>query len=320
MGFEATIGGGENTHTEGGGEPIGGATPSPEAPQTGGSTLPAEAFSQSVTPEGEVLSDFQLRIREHPNATVRENQRLSAIRDEAELIERFVERESYLGTNGAIPPKNDSPEEMARWRSELPENMRRPETPEKYDLGDLGLDKNVPWDADFQKTMLGIMHEAELPNGTAQKLFGAYAEWAKGQRETVSKASVELEGKLRGEWGGEADANIDYAKRVARQLGADADAWGEVKLADGRELADHPASWAIFAKIGRMLSQDRLVGGESSGIGFQLGPEEAKARREELYSDPHFGKNTSRGNQLVKELMALNRIIAPGGDSEFPIV
>lgn len=212
----------------------------------------------------------------------------------ADVVRDYGQLEGLVGRDKiALPGKDAKPEDWDKVYTAL----GRPESADKYEIGDFRPPEGMPWNADAQKLMLGKMHEFGLSSRQAAGLLKAYGEiqgsaW-QGYLDGGAKSAERATADLRKEWGDAYDANLEIANRAVKQAFGDelADI-RQVRLADGSFLLDNAAIAKAFAKLGASLSEDSdLVGQRGSGGGGAIRtPDQAKSEitriRSEAAADP----------------------------------
>lgn len=176
-------------------------------------------------------------------------------------------------------PAGDDPKEWDGIWSKL----GRPESPEKYDVK---TPDGVKEDPAFKGNFLKQAHQNGLTTKQAKGLYDWYtAELASANAagKTAAQAKLaEAEGKLKTEWGAAYDQNLTLARQALEHYG-DAD----LKAALNEGLGNDPRVIKVFAKLGKQLSEDGLVG-KSSGAGAVASPAEAQQQINALKADKAF--------------------------------
>jgi hypothetical protein len=268
------------------------------------------------------LNPWLQTIDQHPDQLVRENVRLRETKNQHDAMSQFVEREKYLGAKGIIAPREGDQDDLNRFFAELPQPLRRPDTAEGYDLGDLATREDVPWDMDLQKKIVGIMWDNGANGSLVKNVLSAYAE-AAGEAANVQTEQTKQEiGKLSQDlvdkWGEHFNANEDYARRVIAAFPEDASALAGIKLDGGIPLAEHPSMLDFLVTIGKRLGEHGMKGGAKSVQTFHMSPEDAGKRIEQLQTEEFYMEDSPRGKQLSREIEALRQIVHPS-DGEFPL-
>lgn len=210
-----------------------------------------------------------------------------------DLAKEHREVQKVIGADKIpLPGKDAKPEDWDRVYAKL----GRPEAPDKYDLQGWAPPKDVPWDGELQKSMLGVMHKAGLNSTQVKALMSAYGEaagtsWTAMQAKATQSAT-QAEAALRGEWGNGYDANVAKAGAAWKYLlGDQAQALGTLKLADGSNVGDHPALVKAFAKMADLVGErGELPDGANLPNFGVLTPEAAKKAIAELEGSEPYRK------------------------------
>jgi hypothetical protein len=144
-------------------------------------------------------------------------------------------------------------------------------------------------DAEMLQAFTKAAHGKRLPPGAAQSLYNEMSDFinqrVEGFKAQGAKATADLQAALDKEWGTDKDTNTELAKRVVRTFGVKTDTLA--KLEDA--LGGAPDLLQFMHKIGTMLGEDKLIGGQGGGSGA-MSPGAAAAERRRLESDPAWMK------------------------------
>jgi hypothetical protein len=226
--------------------------------ETGALEAPAAAGAPAATDPaappaaaGQVAPEWRAALP----AELRDAPSLASLADVTALAKAHVEAQTMIGRKGLIVPKADDPPAVhAAYRAAL----GVPEKPEGYAFK---APEGVPpaaWDEGGLKALASWAHELGMTPAQAQ---GIAERFAKQQGEAIQRAAegIEPDGRkmedvLRGEWGVNYDANLERARRAARQFGGDA-------IADALEAkVGGSAMLRFFAKIGEAVGEDSPAG------------------------------------------------------------
>lgn len=178
-----------------------------------------------------------------------------------DMAKSYVETKRLVGTKLEMPGVDATPERIAAWRK----TVGAPDTPEGY-LGDAKTvrPEAIPeemWDAESEKAFLGIAHKHHLPPAVVKEILDFYGGniakslAASGEAQTAVLAAES--GKLKAAWGTEFDTNVSLASRMAKTVGLDP---------EKDPIFTNASAVIAFAKMGRLLSEDKLVKGETASI------------------------------------------------------
>lgn len=203
-----------------------------------------------------------------------------------EAIKSYAHLERLVGVDKIpIPGKDAKPEDWDVVYSRL----GRPESPDKYDLGDFKPPEGLEWSEDSQKAMLAEMHASGLSTGQAKRLIARYAEDAKARadsfRQKVAEHAQQSEAALRKAWGTAFEHNMDVANRAFKlAAGPHLEALNALRIADGTFIANNPLMVQAFANLGKMMEEHKMIGdGQRSPV---MDPESAKAEIARMHGDP----------------------------------
>lgn len=209
-----------------------------------------------------------------------------------DIVTSYANLEKLVGADKvALPGKDAKPEEFAA----IYDKLGRPETPDKYDLGDFKVPEGLPWDIEGQKAMIAGMHARGLNSQQVQGQLKDYAAWAgqiqKSRDDAAEKAPKLTTAALQKEWGADFAANMDAANVAAKEfLGDDLEAVRHLRLEDGTLLGDNLLYLRGFANVGKLMSEPTNLAGLGSTSGFRGTPAAAKGELETLKSDQNFQK------------------------------
>ncbi|EPQ9958205.1 peptidase [Enterobacter hormaechei] len=170
------------------------------------------------------------------------------------------------GTEGD-KPQEDKPADGDKPTDKPDEKEQKPEgAPEKYEFK---AGEGVELDTEALKDFEPVARELNLTNEQAQKLVDAYPKILAGVQQRQAEAwQKQTEGwaetvKADKEIGGDKlTANLSAAQRALEQFGDP-----ELKeYLDSTGLGNHPALVKAFIKVGKAMSEDKVVtGGHESG-------------------------------------------------------
>lgn len=164
-------------------------------------------------------------------------------------------------------PQDDKPADGDKPADKPDDKEQKPEgAPEKYEFK---ADEGVELDTEALKDFEPVARELNLTNEQAQKLVDAYPKILAGVQQRQAEAwQKQTEGwaetvKADKEIGGDKlTANLSAAQRALEQFGDP-----ELKeYLDSTGLGNHPALVKAFIKVGKAMSEDKVVtGGHESG-------------------------------------------------------
>lgn len=174
--------------------------------------------------------------------------------------------------------------------------LGRPESPDKYDLGDLAPKEG-------QLDLRPLAHKYGLTQQQAKGLAADMAQLAGGHSEQAEQAraqKVEADvAALKREWGAEFDANVEAGKRAVRALG-----WDQAKLDKLEDALGTREVYELAARIGRGLREDGFAGQQGPQGGsaqpFGMTREAAGARLAQMQADPAFQARLYHADKNVR--------------------
>ncbi len=188
------------------------------------------------------------------------------------------------------------------WKPKFDEYaLKRPQTPESF-----------AYMPGFEDAVRKIAHENRVPLGAAQALLDGLTDYAVKEVDAMDakgiRANADLANKLKADWGGNYDRNVEMARRAARHLGVGIEEQGELEAVMGSARL-----LALFQKIGTAIGEDTLV--TSAGSALPENVETLRAELRRLQSDKDFMaslKNSRAPNHrdVVEQRQALIAKIA----------
>lgn len=183
-----------------------------------------------------------------------------------------------------------------------------PESPDGYELSlPEGFQDDGSLNAFAHKA-----HELGLPKDKAEALYGWYMETQidglKMAQANAQNDAVEKVESLKKEFGAAFDERISLAKHALKEFGGDE----VLDIINKYGLGNEPALVKMFAEIGKLTSEDKIVG-EKSSASFGVTPAEADAKIASLYKDKEFmarwSNPTAQGHdEAVKQLETLYKL------------
>jgi len=263
----------------------------PAAPATDGSLLSDSAGSApDATPAPNLGVDGEWKSGYEP--ALRDSQSLKAFKGHQEVANAYVSLERKLGANPITRPTNDTPEEQARFYSEL----GRPDDAAGYDFENLSFgegDGEVEIDSSdwLLDGMREPFHNLGLEGGQARGVVTKFNELiAENAAETAAnqaQQSVDSNAHFRREWGTNFDSNLSIANSAGRQLLGD-DFPGLLDAVDpsGVQYKNNRGFINKLLNFGNELGEDRL--GSGSSVAGRT-PGDAMAQYNENLRNQEFG-------------------------------
>jgi hypothetical protein len=239
--------------------------------------------------------------------TLRGNASLKVINSIPDLAKSYVETKKLIGTKLEMPGEGASPEAVASWRK----TVGAPDKPEGYyATGKTTLRPEVVpemlWNPETEKSFLAVAHKHHLPPAAVSEILDFYGRSLVHGLETAKSeedATLANEGtKLRQAWGGQFESNLHLAKRVAETIGLDP---------NKHPIFTHADVVQAFAKMGQLISEDKLVRGDSTSTvngSFEarlndiMDPQSQSVQAREYRGD-HGPERQAAIQQIVHQLM-----------------
>lgn len=261
---------------------------------------------------GSWMDGLAPEVREHPAVAKYGG-------DAGALAKGLIEAQDLIGRKGVVRPRDDAGAEA--W-GKFHNEMGRPETADGYDLTAFKPPEGLPWNAEIQTGMMGVLHEAGVSQAAAVKIFEGYAGLQKtawdGYLGETGKAADKAEAALKTEWGDDFDAKDDLANRAAAaSFGPNLEEAKKIKLEDGSYLLDNKLIVKAFAAVGETWREDGpLIGGGGGPGAYPAGPAGAKAEIAKIYAEasgdakhPYNDPKHAEHKALHQKVLALNEIV-----------
>lgn len=149
--------------------------------------------------------------------------------------------------------------------------------------------EGIKVDENFQKWAQGTFAELGIPKATAQKLFdmnNAYQAERQAQFEQEYTNQVKMDQEeLKGLWRDGHDRMVALGQNAAKKLGFDEETLNAIEVHRG-----YKNTMMFMAELGKKMSEDSFVTGDTDGIRGGLTPAEAKVQLDALKLDETFSK------------------------------
>jgi len=234
-----------------------------------------------------------------------------------DTLRASIAQHRLVGMDKVARPKMDSPKED--WDT-FYNSMGRPESADKYDLGDFAPPEGVQWDADLQGKMVEAWHKRGLSNEQVKGSLHDYAEIQAGvvrdHNEQMQQRRVEAETSLREEWGRSYDQRAKLADDELNRIFGDAAA-EVVRYAnpDGALFGNDPKVIKGLYELAKMHTEAKMIG-ESNVAEPSLSPAAAKAEYEAMEANPEIAKILGKADPKSPEVKRWNMLYDfahPGG-------
>lgn len=193
-----------------------------------------------------------------------------AYKSPEDVVSAALSLEQRLGSSVTVPKEDAPKEDWDKFYSKLPEAMRPPETPDKYEFKrPEGLPENLPYSDELASTSKNWMHEAGLNGKQAQTIHDKFAGYMAEQQTAALQAQAQAveatHADLTKEWGPVDSegfkAKQELMNRAALKLGLkDPLVKGGLVLPDG-SLTDPQLAKALAA-IGDSMFREDTIGND----------------------------------------------------------
>jgi hypothetical protein len=264
--------------------------------------VPPAPLSAAPAPPPDWRASLPPELREAPS--------LAKFADPAALAKSYSELETLIGRKGVVVPGDkDGPEAHARFRQAL----GVPDKPEGYQFQRPEGVPEAAWNAEGAKQFATWAHELGLTpqqaQGLAERFGRMQGEAAQRAAEGIEPDGRKMEDVLRSEWGAKYDAQVEVAKRAAKQF-------GDAAALDALEAKVGGAAMVrMFARIGEALGEDTPAG-MGTGRGGVMTPGEAKAELQRLRGDmkgPYWDRFNPEHKATVERALDLERMVLAAG-------
>lgn len=222
--------------------------------------------------------------------------RANGYKGPADAISNVRELQKYLGADkagrGVVIPKDA--DDAEGWQ-QLYARLGRPESPEGY-----GLEKLEGADPAFAAEAAKTFHELGLNDRQAAALTQWWGKAVTGRAEAdegayLAKAEAEM-AALKSEWGQQASANEELARRGARAFGFSPEELDKIERSVGTK-----ALMARFLEVGRKLGEDTLPAGRQGAA--PLTKAAAEEQIAQKMQDKDFMAKVKAGDGAAKREM-----------------
>lgn len=214
------------------------------------------------------------------------------IKDLGALAKGYLHAQKLIGRDPNSVLALPAPEDEAAWNG-VYDRLGRPAAPDKYQLGAVQLPEGLQQDERLRTQFLDNAHKAGLSNKQADALYQWYQAEVitahQAEQTAYQQSLAQADAELRSVWGAAYEQNLGLARQALAHFG-DAALVQELNAGD-RPLGNSPKLAQLFAKLGKQLQEDGLIG-KGGGGGDTLSPAEARQQINALYqgTDPQWLK------------------------------
>jgi hypothetical protein len=222
------------------------------------------------------------------------------------LAKSYINAVSMIGTDKIPLPGKTATDEQ--W-NEVYNKLGRPESADKYQL-QLKTDA-AQIDESAIKGFAENAHKLGLNNKQAQGILEFYKstieQSAKDMNVTMESAQANAANELRKEWGRSYDENLQRASSIAKTY-LEPELL-DTPLRDGSRLGDNPKIIKAFANIAKVMSEDKILGAESTSINQ---PRDLEKEISDLTTDrngAYWNKTHPNHMKVVNQVLALRELL-----------
>ena len=228
---------------------------------------------------------------------------LKNVNDVPTLVKNYVHAQRTIGKKGTILPDANSSEET--W-NELYAQLGRPESADKYDLGELGALQE-----DFVKEFAEQAYKAGLSSRQAKQLMEYYNEAANRESEQeVQQRQADVDtaiNELKQEWGEAFDTQIHKAQVALKQFGGEE----MMNYLNETGLGNDVNLIKLFAKVGESLREDTFA--PEAVASFKIKPEDAQREINDIMAagdHPYWNPSHADHGAAKKRMEELYKIVS----------
>ena len=226
-------------------------------------------------------------------------------KDQNEANRGLVAAQKFLGRESLPIPVDDNDTDAINM---IHKKLGLPESSDKYEIPtDLEIPEDFPMDEEMVKGFRSEAHKLGISTNQFKGLYKFYMNYGAAQFTGMNQQSEKIYNDsvaaLHTKWGGAYGQNVALANKVFDKF-ADPNAIEEFK----KGIGNHPVVIEMFANIGKVLSEDLLVG---KGSGLMQTPEEARAKIREMEADtksPLHNSSDPRHQEYVDERARLYKL------------
>ncbi len=234
--------------------------------------------TEPVTPTPAPQPDWTQSLSPELKALVE----VKGYKEPADVVQAYAHAQRLIGAEKIPLPKDGVWDETAR------EKLGIPKTPKDYQLARPELPQGITYDEAFEAAALPVAHKLGLTPHQVQGLLEFYAGHQAQSLQSTERGRLEENtmavDALKSDWGASYDTKVAQAARAARYFGGDT----LIGFLNDSGAGNNPDLVRAFAKIGAMMSEDSLKGGEAQN--FSLAPDEALREARKLMSKPGYAK------------------------------
>jgi len=236
--------------------------------------------------------------RESLSADLKDNPVLTRFNDVSELAKEHVNVQSLIGRKGVIKPKEDDPNDVRRYYTEI----GCPESWDKYEDPKVQIPEVLApfFQVEKLQSMKKLAHELGVPKGAFEKMAEVMLQNQVNEFSMLSEQSAgelkQNEAALRKEWGMAYDQKVTLAKKVSETYGT-----SELEQEFLAMHGSNPALISIMSKVGKDISEDIIVKARAANGVQRMTPQEAMTEANRLMASEAFLNGQHPENASAKQ-------------------
>lgn len=245
---------------------------------------------QTTTQSAPAAFNFPENWKDYLDDDIKKDPSMEAIKDIKNLAKSYVHGKRMIGADKIpVPGKHATDDDWAN----VFKKLGLPDA-DKYDV-------KFPetYDQEFTKSFKETLHKSGVLPRQAQALVDFYnnytSEAMKKAEESQALEKTKQFDSLKREWGDAFNKNVEVAKHTFQKF-VDQDT---MQYLNDTGFTKDPIVFKVFAKIGEMLGEDKVIDPKGSG-GFS--PVDLQTKIDNLMADPaYFNKSHPNHNRVVEE-------------------
>jgi hypothetical protein len=228
-----------------------------------------------------------------------------------DVLKSFADAQSLIGGSIRLPKADALPADKEKALNDIYNKLGRPESPDKYDLGELPpLPENVKWDDAKLSDVKVELHKMGLTTDQAKAVLSLHAKELGQFVPDNTKVAAESKQSLLEHYGSEAmfSRNMNFAQKTLKEFG-DAET---IEGLDKTGLGNAPWFIKYQAKIGRELIEHGAI--DPAAPTDALTTKDAQDQVNKIMNDKgdlYWAKKGTPGkDDRAKEVAELYKIIA----------
>lgn len=226
----------------------------------------------------------------------------------ADVLNGYAESQRMIGGSIRLPKPDAKPEERDKILNDVFNKLGRPESPDKYDFGELPSSPGFEWDQERLTAVKGALHKAGFTNDQAKAALGLFKDELSRLFPDPTITAAETKAALIKEFGNEQlfNRNLGFAHKAVKEY-ADPDFAQWLELSG---MGNNPNFIKFMSKIGRELVEH---GATDPGVDTDfISQADAQKQINEIMNNKqdlyHSKQGTPGREERIQEVLNLHRI------------